>query len=196
MLKAEEEQQEQITLQNSLLATRTATTAATTKTPYMHHVTTTALPAIGRCNGSSNTGSNNISSNVLPNTGSNLSSAAVLLGILNQTGSFQSGSVVTTTTTATPGVTTVSNRTHTLPTTPQNILDFPKALSDSQLPLDYPKITPDLTKNLPDFLKVISEASVKSVANAPLNQTKALLADNERFKTLKIAQSKLGDINE
>ncbi|MCP9259177.1 Protein GEI-13 [Dirofilaria immitis] len=91
VLKAEEEQQEQMTLQNSLLATcTTATTAVTTtKTPYMHHVTTTALPAIGRCSSSSNnsntSSSNSNNNNVLSTTGSNLSSAAVLLGILNQT---------------------------------------------------------------------------------------------------------------
>lgn len=192
MLKAEEEQQEQITLQNSLLATRTA--AATTKTPYMHHVTTTALPAVGRCSSNdSNTGSSNISSNALQSAGSNLSSAAVLLGILNQTGGFQSGPIVTTTTgaSATAGVTTVSNRT--LPTTPRGILDFPKAFSESQLSLDYLKTTSDLTKNLPDFLKVISEASVKSAASTPVNQTKVLLTgDNEKLKTFnKMAQSKL-----
>ncbi|CAG9534029.1 unnamed protein product [Cercopithifilaria johnstoni] len=194
VLKAEEEQQEQITLQNSLLASRT-TTAATTKTPYMHHVTTTALPAVGRCSsGDSNTSSSNISSNGLPNTGSNLSSAAVLLGILSQTGGFQSGSIVTTTPTSTTAVTTISNRTHTLPTTPRGILDFPKAFSESQLPLDYLKTTPDLTKNLPDFLKVISEASVKS---APLNQTKApLIGDNERLKTFsKMAQNSPSSYN-
>uniref|UniRef100_A0A1I8EV22 BED-type domain-containing protein n=1 Tax=Wuchereria bancrofti TaxID=6293 RepID=A0A1I8EV22_WUCBA len=75
--------------------------------------------------------------------------------------------------------------TRTLPTTSRSILDSPKAFSEPQLPLDYLKTTPDLTKSLPDFLKVISEASVKSVANAPLNQTKALVTgDNERLKTL------------
>uniref|UniRef100_A0AAF5PQS3 BED-type domain-containing protein n=2 Tax=Wuchereria bancrofti TaxID=6293 RepID=A0AAF5PQS3_WUCBA len=185
VLKAEEEQQEQITLQNSLLAT-CATTTAIAKTPYMHHVTTTALPAVGRCsNSGNNTGNSNISNNTLSSTGSNLSSAAVLLGILNQTGGFQSGSVVTTTTTTTASITTISNRTRTLPTTSRSILDSPKAFSEPQLPLDYLKTTPDLTKSLPDFLKVISEASVKSVANAPLNQTKALVTgDNERLKTL------------
>lgn len=196
VLKAEEEQQEQITFQNSFMSPCTTTTVATTKTPYMHHVTTTALPAIGRCSSSSsgsNTGNSNISNNTLSSTGSNLSSAAVLLGILNQTGSFQSGTVVTTATTATTGITTISNRTRTLPTTPRSILDFPKAFSESQLPLDYLKSTSDLTRNLPDFLKVISEASMKSAGSTPLNQTKALLTgDNEKLKTLnKISQSKL-----
>ncbi|KAL4002244.1 BED zinc finger family protein [Acanthocheilonema viteae] len=198
VLKAEEEQQEQITLQNSLLATRTTTSAATIKTPYMHHVTTTALPAVGKCSSSgSNAGSSIVNSNVLPTTGSNLSSAAVLLGILNQTGGFQSSPVVTTTTTATADIATVSNRTHTVPTTPRGILDFPKAFSESQLSLDYLKTTPDLTKNLPDFLKVISEASMKSAANAPLNQTKVFLTgDNERLKTFsKIAQNSPSSYN-
>ncbi|VDK87472.1 unnamed protein product [Litomosoides sigmodontis] len=182
VLKAEGEQQEQITLQNSLLATRTAATA--TKTPYMHHVTTTALPAVGRCSSNdSNTGSGNISTNALQ------SSAAVLLGILNQTGGFQSGPVVTATDdTATAGVTTISSN-RTLPTTPRDVLDFPKAFSESQL---YLKSTPDLTRNLPDFLKVISEASAKSTTNTPLNQTKVLLTtgdNNESLKTFnKMAQ--------
>uniref|UniRef100_A0A0R3RLW0 BED-type domain-containing protein n=1 Tax=Elaeophora elaphi TaxID=1147741 RepID=A0A0R3RLW0_9BILA len=197
VLRAEEEQQEQITLQNSLFVARAT---ATPKTPYMHHVTTTALPSIGRSSSSSssNTGSTNISSNTLPSTGSNLSSAAVLLGILNQTGGFQSGSVVTTTNTAaTAGVTTVSSKTHTLPTTPRNILDFPKAFSESQLPLDYLKSTPDLTRNLPDLLKVISEVSVKPATNASLNQTKTLLTgDNEKLKTFsKAAQNSPSSYN-
>ncbi|KAK6101259.1 BED zinc finger family protein [Brugia pahangi] len=197
VLKAEEEQQEQISLQNSLLAT-CATTIAIAKTPYMHHVTTTALPAVGRCsNSGNNTANSNISNNTLSSTGSNLSSAAVLLGILNQTGGFQSGSVVTTTTTTTANITTISNRTRTLPTTSRSILDSSKAFSEPQLPLDYLKITPDLTKSLPDFLKVISETSVKSVANAPLNQTKALVTgDNERLKTLnKISQNSPSSYN-
>ncbi|VIO91102.1 BED zinc finger family protein [Brugia malayi] len=197
VLKAEEEQQEQISLQNSLLAT-CATTIAIAKTPYMHHVTTTALPAVGRCsNSGNNTANSNISNNTLSSTGSNLSSAAVLLGILNQTGGFQSGSVVTTTTTTTANITTISNRTRTLPTTSRSILDSSKAFSEPQLPLDYLKTTPDLTKSLPDFLKVISETSVKSVANAPLNQTKALVTgDNERLKTLnKISQNSPSSYN-
>ncbi|KAM3723885.1 Gex-3-interacting protein [Dirofilaria immitis] len=199
VLKAEEEQQEQMTLQNSLLATcTTATTAVTTtKTPYMHHVTTTALPAIGRCSSSSNnsntSSSNSNNNNVLSTTGSNLSSAAVLLGILNQTSSFQNTSVITTTTTPSPttNITALNSKIPTLPTTPRNILDFPKAFSGSQLPLDYLKNTPDLASSLPELLKTISDASAKFAANASLNQTKALLpSDNERLKTLnKISQN-------
>uniref|UniRef100_A0A1I7VKM7 CBR-GEI-13 protein n=1 Tax=Loa loa TaxID=7209 RepID=A0A1I7VKM7_LOALO len=198
VLKAEEEQQEQITFQNSLLATCATTTAATAKTPYMHHVTTTALPAIGRCsNSGSNTGSSNVNNSTLSSTGSNLNSTAVLLGILNQTGGFQSGSVVTSTNTATSAITAISNRTRTLPTTPRSILNFPKAFSEPQLPMDYLKTTPDLTRNLPDFLKAISEASVKPASNAPLNQTKALLTgDNDRLKTLhKISQNSPSSYN-
>uniref|UniRef100_A0A915PIG3 BED-type domain-containing protein n=1 Tax=Setaria digitata TaxID=48799 RepID=A0A915PIG3_9BILA len=188
VLKAEEEQQEQITLQNSLLAATCTTTTAATKTPYMHHVTTTALPAVGRRTGSA--------VNTTSGSGSNLNSAAVLLGILNQTGSLQGSSVGTTTATATTTNTAVSSRTSSLPTTPRSILDFPKAFSESQLPLDYLKTTTDLTRNLPDFLKVISEASAKSAVNPPLSSTKTLAADNERLKTLsKISQNSPSSYN-
>ncbi|VDK80557.1 unnamed protein product [Onchocerca ochengi] len=199
VLKAEEEQQEQMTLQNSFLTTCTTTTTTTTaaaavtaKTPFMHHVTTTALPAIGRCsNGGSNANSNNSNNNTLLTTGSNLSNAAVLLGILNQTGGFPNSSVITTSTTPTTSITTISNKIPALSTTPRNILDFPKAFSEPQLPLDYLKTTPDLARNLPEFLKAISDASAKSATNAPLNQTKTLLTgDSERLKTFnKVSQN-------
>ncbi|VDO45112.1 unnamed protein product [Onchocerca flexuosa] len=158
----------------------------------MHHVTTTALPIIGRCSsGGGNANSNNSNNNTLSTTGSNLSNAAVLLGILNQTGGFPNSSVITTTTTPTTSITTISNKISALSTTPQNILDFPKAFSESQLPLDYLKTTPDLARNLPEFLKAISDASAKSATNIPLNQTKALLiGDSERLKTLnKVSQN-------
>lgn len=192
MLKAEEEQQEHITLHNSLLTASTTTT----KTPYMHHVTTTALPAVGRCSNSGNSSiaSSNASNSVPSSTGSNLSSAAVLLGILNQTGSCQSGSVIATTTAAATGITSTSNIIRRMPTTPGSILN-PKALSEPQIPLDYLKTAPDLTRNLPDLLKVISEASVKSTESVSLNQAKALLTgDNESLKTLdNTSHSKLRD---
>ncbi|VDN04175.1 unnamed protein product [Thelazia callipaeda] len=173
VIKAEEGLQEHNTVQNSLWITDSTTSAATPKTPYMHHVTTTALPALGSSDTSS---SANLNSNAMSNGTSTLSNAAVLLGILNQGTGFQPDSTVSVAATAANNSSTFSARIPALPTS-QSMMDFPKALPEMQIPVNCLKPSSDLTLNLPDFLKVISEAAAKSATTASLNSAKMLTND-------------------
>lgn len=145
-------------------------TAAPT-TPFMHRVTTTALPAF-----QNSTISNSSKTNLA-------TSAAALLSILNQTNSFQNATSAHTTTT-TPSTTSPTNGVNLFRPVVKcgSIADLTKSTAGSKSLPDLLKPIPDFAKTLPEFLKAMSETSSiysttgLSQNSMPVNTTKPIFA--------------------